>query len=310
MQIDPELRGNLKKYFTFSRREYKATITLLIFTFLAWSYADVKNYFYPEKFDLEKIRVEATLLAAVSGSTDAEPVNDSSRSPVAEDPGKAREALFHFNPNTATETDWLALGLTNKQAHTIMNYLNKGGKFKTGADLKKIYGIPEKTYLQLEPFIDIPGRNEKSQESQTGHEKTARQKEVFSIELNAADSNDLDHLPGIGFGYARRILKYRAALGGYVSPMQLMEVYGFRTTLLDSILPYLRVDATKVYRININLAPLDELKKHPYIRFRLASAITNYRAQHGLFQSPEDLKKIVLINDSVYTRLLPYIGMD
>ena len=73
------------------------------------------------------------------------------------------------------------------------------------------------------------------------------------------------------------------------------------------IVDNLLVDTTFRTRLNINMADIKELMRHPYIDKNVARAITNYRTQHGKFTSIEELKKIHLINDSVYSQLRPYI---
>lgn len=49
--------------------------------------------------------------------------------------------LFKSNPNTIDLSRWQALGLSPKQAQSIVNYRNKGGKFYPAADLQKMYAI-------------------------------------------------------------------------------------------------------------------------------------------------------------------------
>ena len=46
------------------------------------------------------------------------------------------------------------------------------------------------------------------------------------IELNAADTADLERVRGIGPVFARRIVKFRALIGGFSRKDQLLEVYG------------------------------------------------------------------------------------
>jgi competence ComEA-like helix-hairpin-helix protein len=50
--------------------------------------------------------------------------------------------------------------------------------------------------------------------------------EVELIELNAADTSDLQRVSGIGAILARRIVRYRELLGGYTSAEQLLKIPG------------------------------------------------------------------------------------
>ena len=42
----------------------------------------------------------------------------------------------------------------------------------------------------------------------------------------------------------------------------------------------------------------------------LANAIVEYRSQHGLFKDIRELKKIVLVDDSVFGRVSPYLVLE
>ncbi|MBU3713557.1 MAG: helix-hairpin-helix domain-containing protein, partial [Ferruginibacter sp.] len=60
----------------------------------------------------------------------------------------------------------------------------------------------------------------------------------------------------------------------------------------------------------INTVQLEDLKNHPYIKYRLANAIITYRNQNGYFKSAEDLKKIILIDNSTYEKIYNYISVE
>ncbi len=63
--------------------------------------------------------------------------------------------LFYFDPNTLNEAGWKKLGVKDKTIATIHNYINKGGKFRQPADLKKIWGLHEKLVSALLPYVRI-----------------------------------------------------------------------------------------------------------------------------------------------------------
>ena len=48
---------------------------------------------------------------------------------------------FPFNPNVMLKEQWIQLGLSEKQANVIQNYLSKGGKFYKKEDFKKMFCI-------------------------------------------------------------------------------------------------------------------------------------------------------------------------
>jgi DNA uptake protein ComE-like DNA-binding protein len=56
----------------------------------------------------------------------------------------------------------------------------------------------------------------------------------------------------------------------------------------------------------LNTITEEELKNHPYFKYKLARVITNYRNQHGKYNSYNDLLKIKIINDSILDRIKIY----
>ncbi len=311
MEINPEFKDTIKKYLTFSLREYKAALALLLITLTVWYFSDIQHYFFPKQFDNSSLYQKAVELDALQKSkeeTDIKKGSDSEEKEVYTKNKDAPHEYFEFNPNTASQEELIKLGLSKKQINIIKNYIAKAGEIKSKTDFKKIYGITEMQFEALDKYLllpeTVPYIKTEAKETKTG--TTTR----LSIELNSADSNTLDQLPGIGMGYARRIIKYRTALGGFLDLSQLLEVYGFRQTLLDSISPYLTLDVSKIKLLNLNTSMLDELKSHPYIRYKIANAIVSYRQQHGNYKSLEELKNIVLITEEVFSKIKSYLSVD
>ncbi len=106
---------------------------------------------------------------------------------------------------------------------------------------------------------------------------TKREVREVMLELNSADTLQLQELRGIGPGFARRIVKYREKLGGYYAKEQLMEVYGFTEELYGKVVSHITVNASKISKLDVNAHGIAELKLHPYISFYEAKAIVEYR---------------------------------
>ena len=128
-------------------------------------------------------------------------------------------------------------------------------------------------------------------------------KEGEHIVLNTADTTALKTVPGIGSYFAKRIVQYGERLGGYVSVDQLDEIDGFP---LDAKEFFIIQDASP-QKLNVNTLSLNELKKHPYINFYQARAITDYRRLHGPLQSLNDLRLSRDFPPEVIARLAPYV---
>lgn len=130
-----------------------------------------------------------------------------------------------------------------------------------------------------------------------------------SVDINKADTTVFMALPGIGPKLAARIVKYREQLHGFYCIEQVAETYGLADSVFNKIKKWLVVKDTIIQKININKASIEELK-FPYTGNNLANAIFQYRQQHGDYKSLNDLKKIILVNDSLFSRLSYYLTIE
>jgi len=135
-------------------------------------------------------------------------------------------------------------------------------------------------------------------------------KEIFVIELNSADTFELQRLRGIGPSFARRIVKYRERLGGFTDKTQLLEIWGMDTSKYNAIREHLAVNPDSVHPINLNTVTFKELLAHPYFPFEVTKAIMLYRKEHKKFVQPEELKNIKTISDSAYRKMKVYIKVE
>lgn len=123
------------------------------------------------------------------------------------------------------------------------------------------------------------------------------------VVLNTADTTALKTVPGIGSYYARKIIAYGQRLGGYVSVDQLDEIEGFPLDAKD----YLTIEDAAPRKLNINTLSLNELRKHPYLNFYQAKAITEYRRLHGPLHALSDLRLSKDFPPEAIKRLEPYV---
>ena len=232
------------------------------------------------------------------------------KGPLKSEKGVYKAAsLFVFDPNLITEKEALLLGFSPKTAAVLVKFRNKGGKFRQKDDLKKIYGVTEKLFSRVEPYIMITNYAE----SKKDNEKVIpdfvnRQKK--SIELNSADSIQLVSLNGIGPKLSARIIAYRKSLGGFSDVSQLKEIYGMKDSLFVLFADKVSVDQDKIQKIKINTITLDELKKHAYIKYIIAQSIVNYRQKHGRFQNEKELVEVGSISEELMNKLRPYLNYD
>lgn len=224
---------------------------------------------------------------------------------------------FAFDPNTADSTQLLKLGLQPWQVRNIYKYRAAGGIYREPKDFAKLYGLTVKQYRELEPYIHIssdylPASTlvERKQASQSvvrdssQHHYPVKIRETEQVVLNTADTTTLKTIPGIGPYFARKIVQYGQRLGGYVSIDQLDEIEGFPQEAKH----YLVINQPQTQKLNVNRMTLDELKRHPYINFFQAKAITDYRRLHGPLHSLNELRLSKDFPPEAIKRLLPYVA--
>ncbi len=289
-----------KKYFSFNRRERNGLIALLSIIFLLtvsliWIRSSQKN-----------ISIKISPLETVS-ATRKKPLNntvDTATKIIGAN--KKENALFAFDPNTLTASQAKQLGFSEKVFNVLNNFRNKGGKFKSAQDLKKVYGVTDNLFNKLEPYILIAVEsNTKFASSSPALQAPPPMKKV--VEINSADSLQLISLNGIGPALSRRIIIYRNLLGGFANKEQLREIYGMRDSLYNLFSEKVTVDPSQIKKINVNTATVDEMRKHAYIKFIIAQSIVNYRQKHGLYKTADDLLKVGSLSDDLIKKLTPYL---
>lgn len=221
-----------------------------------------------------------------------EMANDES---IADKPVNKAVKLFDFDPNDLPSAKWQALGLTDRQIKGIKNYEVKGGRFYTKADVRKMYTLTPKDYVRLEPYIQISNVDSKGADH------------ILVVELNTADSAQLTQLKGIGPGFARRIIQYRTRLGGFHSKQQLKEIFGMDDMHYRDVQAQFTVNARKVKKLNVNEVELEDLKNFPYLSYKQANALVQYRKQHGNYETFDELRNIAIIDEIVLRKIKPYL---
>ena len=256
-----------------------------------------------------------------------------------------KDVPFVFYPNTITLDSLCMLGLSPRQAQTIINYRSKGGRFRRPEDFSRMYVVSEELFLRLRPFIVIPSESSgtkhgvnvpmfgKTDGLGTKHgvnvpkfgktdgsgtkqglnmpklEKSGQEgAKLMMVELNEADSSTLVTLYGIGPFYAKRIIQYRERLGGFHSPEQLMEIPGIDSTRYGGVAKRVTADPLKIRRFRLDSAGKHFLINHPYIGAYAARGIILMREKMGKeFCTLENLVRERVISKEKADSLWPYI---
>ena len=192
-------------------------------------------------------------------------------------------------------------GLTAGQYHRLAPYIKISDEYKPASSLAEVrnhnrydnYG--KKYYYERKEIADT-----KSEKPTTYSPKL---KKGEHININASDTTLLKTIPGIGSYYARQTMRYRNQLGGFVSKQQLLEIEDFP----EEALQYIHIDKDNIQKLNVNKMSLSRLKRHPYINYYQARAITDYRRLHGEIKDIKELKLMKEFTEFDLNRIEPYI---
>ena len=297
-----------KDFFYFSRTERQGIIILAVLIILVGT----ASWFIPPREvakieDNQKFEEEyAIFMASLKEKEQQKEV--SSKKYQYE---KREVILASFDPNTADSITFLNLGLPPWIAKNILKYRAKGGRFRKQSDFQKVYGLTEKQYKTLEPYIsiaDIP--KEQDTIRLFSHQEPRDTLQYYkypsgtTISLNQADTTELKKIPGIGSAIARMIVGYRKKLGGFYQVEQLQDIH----LDTDKLHEWLFVNKNETQRINLNKAGIERLRAHPYINFYQAKVIVEYRKKKGEIESLSQLKLYDEFSEKDFERISPYVS--
>lgn len=217
---------------------------------------------------------------------------------------------IEFDPNKLPEEIWLAMGFSQTQVAKIKNYESKGGKFHRKEDVKKMYCISDAEYEIIEPYIQIKSPYQTKPARKTNKKPKTTIHEMIYTEINSANASQLEKNLNINPWLANRIIDYRNLLGGYLLPQQLLEVYGMKPEIFESISPFVTMDTALLKRINLNTITFKDLLRHPYVDYELTKGIINTRNKIGSYQSLNEIQQIPSVSDSIFLILAPYIQIN
>ncbi|HQQ96142.1 MAG TPA: helix-hairpin-helix domain-containing protein [Cyclobacteriaceae bacterium] len=281
------LRHWVSVFFGFSRTETNGFLILLPLTTVVLFSAPLYEAFYPAPLPVaDQHRLDSLLKTLVWETPDTTP-----------------PPMITFDPNQVSDSMLVRMGVSPRMAERWINFRNKGGQFRTWQDVNKLYGIDSSWVNRAIPFMRFPVPK--------SHQFARKKKEESPVDINLADTIQLDAVYGIGPALARRITNYRSRLGGFVRMEQLYEVYGLDSVVVKTLMKrfFVSSDFSPV-KISWQQATAEELSKHPYIRRKEAQAIAAWCMQHQGKRTLADLAQIHGISAEWIQRIQPYLRDD
>ena len=234
--------------------------------------------------------------------------------------------LFKFDPNTATESQLLSLGLSQREVRNILKYRARGGRYRVKEDFARVYGLTLEKYRQLEPYIaikpqimaaDVIKREKNSphpsslsphpsslnpQPSAVGLRASRKLRYGETVDINSADTAMLKRIPGIGDYYAMRIVELRKRKQVFSSPEELLAIRNFPETALTYM-----TSSQDFPAIYINCWSQKQLASHPLLNYTQARDIISLRRLSGPITSATDLAALPSFSPALIEKITPLL---
>lgn len=316
----------LRNYFGFSHREMNGFL-VVIFLMVSGIVGRIAYHYYwvrqplPAVFSKEE-QAKTTQWLTEDQNQPEQPDHESKYKPH-----QSAWSYQKFDPNQASVAQMQKM-MPEWLAKRIVKYREKVRPFQHKEQLKNIYGLNGATFDRLSPYIQLDPKylaalnkakeEDLQNEDQPKPAKKYLKKEEYvpkwknlSVNVNTIDSINLQVFPGIGPGFAHRIIRYRKMLGGFVKKAQLSEVYGLPDSTVNLLRQHTFITETPhLHKIPVNTDSVKVLAQHPYISWNLARLMVHYRQQHGRYDSPADLLALVLVDSTTLRQLKPYLDFS
>jgi len=230
------------------------------------------------------------------------------------------QSLFQFDPNYISSQTMDSLLIPEFVKRNIINYREAGGSFKNKTDLRRIYGMNDSIYSEIEEYIDIIN-SEIIAEDSFGEEN-----KIPEIKLTGYfDPNTIgfDSLLGYGFNnyQAENLLKYRNSGGVFYERDDVLKIYGVDSAFFATIKNNIRIQkkvagkienfTERIFQpVELNSADSAQLVKLKGIGPVFASRIIKYRNLLGGFHKKEQLLEVYNFPEETFLSIREYLETD
>ena len=296
----------------FSRKEQLGLIIVWVVTIgvFTWFFLQEKN----ESLQLEPYsKSEKSLVDSLLLVSEVADKKQKSKWKKKYRSSNKKKVISAFDPNKLAKNDWVGLGFSEKQASAILKYKSRIRGFKSVEDLKSCFVINEYMYNKISGHVVFdevdnidsvyfqPNNYTKSYDNFNSN---------VEVLVNSSDASQFMKLKGIGPTLSERIVKFRDRLGGFYSTSQINEVYGVEDSIFNSFASQLILKSKDVKKIKINSLSYEELKSHPYIDWKTAKKIVNYREDWHKIKDEKTLLSESIFTKSQLDKILPYLNFD
>ncbi len=179
-------------------------------------------------------------------------------------------------------------------------------------EFQNITLISDSLLHKISPYFKFPDWVKNSNYNKnTTIAKSSISSNIIKKDINTATLEDLILIKGIGEVLASRIVKYRSKIGGFLSDIQLKDIYGLTFEAKKELLnKYSVLTKPAVTVFNINRATILEIASVPYLDYELAREIVDYKNLHERISTFEELAKIKGFPSEKIDRIALYLALE
>lgn len=293
---------DLKSHFTFNKQQRSGVLLLLLLIV-----ALLGVYWFMDFSEEDALDTSSAEIVSIQKELDSlRIVEIENRKPKK----------YPFNPNFITDYKGYTLGMSNEEIDRLLAYRNSGKWINSTSDFKKVTGVSDSLLNEISPYFNFPDwvtnpkpkTNHKDYQVSKGfEEKSFAQK----IDLNKATEEQLQEVSGIGDALSKRIVSYREKLGGFSNDLQLYEVYGLTSDVVQRALNLFTVKTPKeIKKINVNIASASDISTIPGISFEMAKKIWEFRTLREKITSLQELNKIEGMSERKLQLIQLYLSLE
>ncbi|MCC1484119.1 ComEA family DNA-binding protein [Winogradskyella immobilis] len=275
----------MKSHFQFSKKQRSGIFLLIIIILSIQSVYLFVDFSKEEDYDINEAELEHYRKEV-----------DSLRSAAIED---NKPKLFPFNPNFITDYKGYTLGMSTEEIDRLLTFREQEQWINSAKQFQDVTKVSDSLLDEISPYFKFPDwvTNPKPKNAYVNNSysnnntiKTYADK----IDLNTATAIQLQRINGVGEKLSERIINYRKKYkGGFISDIELIEIYGLKPEVIERITNQFTVKTPRIVeKLHLNTATRDELVTIKYIDYEIAKSIIEERILRDGFKSLNDLTKV------------------